>query len=189
MKAHLLLGVAVALVLTLLVMMSLHDWTYEDTADRAVVEASPAIISYGITSRMFNTQGRLDYTIDASEAREYDYQELLKLTLPHITVYREGDHWIIDAKTGDLSEANSDKPRELILTGDVEAHQQQGQKVSLYSDELHYLPDQELLTSPGAVRIQQQNNSTRAGSMEADMKAGVMTLKNGVESQYAAPAS
>ena len=189
MKAQLTLGAVVGLVLLLIVLMSLHDWTVSAPVQPAVLEQAPLIASQGISGRMFDEAGNVRYALKAATANEYDFSQQLQLTDPQVEIFSGGDHWVVNAKQGSMQRQNQQANREIVLKDDVQAHLLGSQTASVATDELHYFPATEELQSPGSVVVRQQQNVIRAGQMQADLKAGKILLSKGVESRYAVPAS
>lgn len=190
MKSQLTLGVVVGLVLALIVLMSLHDWNFRSSVKQEVLKQSPMITTQGVTGRVFDVNGELRYTIEATHASEYDYTQALELTQPHIQIFSGDDHWIVDAAKGRMQGlGQASKLRQITLQQDVTAHLVGPDGVHLASDELHYWPASGKLVSPGPTKMRQQKNTTQAGHLVANTKTGKISLSKGVESHYVAPAS
>jgi LPS export ABC transporter protein LptC len=189
MKSQLVLGGVVGLVLLLIVLMSLHDWTFSSVVTQATQNAAPMIVSHDVTARSYDKAGELKYKLLAASATEYDHAQRLQLEAPQIEVFNGNDHWSITALRGSMQGQGKRAAQEIVLSDQVTAQLVGKQPVSLFSQEFHYWPQTQRLESPGAVVIRQGPNTTRAGSLQADMANGKLLLSRGVESHYAAPAS
>lgn len=189
MKAQLTIGVVVVLVLALVVLMSLHDWTETEQIKQEVLNEMPIIISEQVFARFFDEEGNIKYRMRAKKASEFDKKERLELEQPQIEVFQGKQHWVIDAQAGLLEGQGRNASQEVVLIGGVTAQQMNGPSTLLSSEELRYWPKEQRLVSPSEVLIKQQENSTRAGHLDADIENGRLHLKGGVESVYAVPAS
>lgn len=187
MKAQLSLGLVVGLVLLLVVLMSLHDWTLNGEIKPEVLEQAPMITSQGINGRAFDEQGQLKYSLTAESAVDFDYTQQLQLTQPQVEIYNGDSRWLVTAENGSMSGRDQGK-RELVLKNQVQAHLLGAQTADISADELRYFPATQELVSPGKIVIRQQQNITRAGRMQANLQTGQLRLSQGVESEYAVPA-
>lgn len=189
MKAQLTVGVVVILVMALVVLMSLHDWTESGDIQQDVLNEMPIIVSHQVAARFFDEAGQVKYRMKAERAAEFDKKERLELELPQVEVFQGKQHWVINAQQGVMEGQGRDASPEIVLTGKVHAQQVNAPSSVLSSEELHYWPKEQRLVSPGEIMIRQQQNSTRAGRLEANLDDGRLQLKGGVESVYAVPAS
>ena len=76
----------------------------------------------------------------------------------------------------------------IIFDGDVQARNPQ-QKIELDTQQLRFNSEQNIATSPGDVDLRFENGQTRAGALEADLDKGILSLEQGVKSEFDAPAS
>lgn len=187
MRAQLTLGAVVGLILLLLVLMALHDWTFNGEARQQALKTAPIITSQGVTGKVFDESGELKYRLTAERARQYDYSQRLQLQQPQMTIFNDNGHWLVSAEQGSMRQGEK-LSRSIVLEGDVEADHVGQQAVSISSAKIQYWPDEQKLVSPGEVLIRQQENTTRAGHLQADMVSGRLLLSEGVESHYV-PAS
>jgi lipopolysaccharide export system protein LptC len=63
------------------------------------------------------------------------------------------------------------------------------QKMTVNTEELHFNSDTNIATTPGDVEMRFDSGQTRAGALKADLNKGVLELKQGVKSEFEAPAS
>ncbi|HBC19664.1 MAG TPA: LPS export ABC transporter periplasmic protein LptC, partial [Alcanivorax sp.] len=52
------------------------------------------------------------------------------------------------------------------------------------TQELRFLSETNIASSPGDVDIEFESGRTRAGALEADLDKGVLTLEKGVKSEF-----
>ena len=76
----------------------------------------------------------------------------------------------------------------IVFSGAVETRNRD-QKIEMDSDELRFNSDTNVATSPGDTILRFESGETRAGALEADLDKGVLSLDQGVESEFNAPAS
>lgn len=189
MKSQLALGATVGLVLLIIILMTLHDWTVNLTVDQEVRHKAPLLIANGVTGKTYNDEGELEYRVRATKGKQFDHAGQLELTQPHIVVYTKDGRWVIDANMGNMAISGNARHK-IVLTGDVKARQKgTRQPLKLTSNKLYYFPDTGLLKSPGEVTLQQQHNTTHAGSMTANIQKGHVEFNKGVESLYVVPTS
>lgn len=189
MKSQLMLGAGVGLVLVLIVLMSLHDWTINTDVPPAVLEQAPVITSEGVSARVFDVDGKLKYTLKAETAVDFDFTQQLQLTRPQMEIIQKDGRWNVSALVGSMNGRGQKTQQEIVLKDQVEAQLQGRQSAHISAEELHYFPATEEVESPGKIVIHQQQNVTRAGHMQANLKTGKLRLSQGVESQYVVPAS
>lgn len=183
------LGAGVGLVLVLIVLMSLHDWTINTGVSPDVLEQAPMITSEDVSARVFDADGKLKYTLKAETATDFDFTQQIQLTRPQMEIIQEDGRWEVSALVGSMHGRSQKTQQEIVLKDQVEAQLFGRQTVHLSAEELHYLPATEEIESPGNIVIHQQQNVTRAGHMQANLKTGQLRLTQGVESQYVVPAS
>ena len=71
------------------------------------------------------------------------------------------------------------------LQGEVRAQREGDAPLSLETAQLVYHADDERLVVPTPVVIRHEGGETRAGQLDADLRNGVMTMADGVETRYA----
>lgn len=190
MSTRIALGAVICLVLSLIVLMTLSDWTVTPGVSKAVLEQAPMLVTRGVRGTSFDAAGNIRYGISAESAAEYDHARELKLVGPHVEIHRGGgERWVVDARQGEVQQGERSGINTIVLKQQVHARLEGGREITLQSDELRYQPALEALESPGAITIREQQNMTQAGQMRADLKTGLLELGQGVRSRYVAPAS
>ncbi|MCK0537897.1 LPS export ABC transporter periplasmic protein LptC [Alcanivorax quisquiliarum] len=173
------------ILLSLIVLMTLHEW--EDRVPDFLTqrEDTPLIIAEAVTARSFTIEGQLEYDLQAEKLTEMDLLGETLLEHPRLALHDTQRIWEVESQAGRVT----DKGRHIRLTGAVAARHFGGQPMTLHTEELVYRSSQEQISAPGAVRITHPSGSTRAGAMEANLVTGELQLKNRVESHYDMPAS
>lgn len=189
MNARVALAAVFGLLFLLVALMTLSDWTVGKKMEQAALEDAPLIITRGVTGTSFDVDGNIRYELAAVSATEYDRVHELRLVDPHVEIHRGDSRWVVDAKSGLVQRDEKSRIDAIVLSEQVHARLEGEREVSLESGELHYFPATEMLESPGAVVIHEQQNTTHAGQLRADLKAGNLELGQGVRSRYVAPAT
>lgn len=189
MKSQLSLALVVGLILVLVILMSLHDWTFTSAVKAEVLEQAPMITSENINGRIFDAKGELKYTLKAASAADFDFTQIVRLTHPQIEIFNGDSSWIVTALSGSMTGQAQKGQREIVLKDQVAAQLTGKQQAHISTEEMHYFPLRQELVSPGKIIIHQQQNTTRAGYMQANLQTGQLRLSQGVESHYVVPAS
>ncbi|MGJ3256624.1 MAG: LPS export ABC transporter periplasmic protein LptC [Alcanivorax sp.] len=185
MKRQGLLSATGILMLGLVMLMTLHEWDDTLPGQEDAILTAPAIVAKNITARAFSEEdGRLQYYLTAKTLTQYDHNPLTEMQQPELEMANDKGSWTIVSKQGVVQE-NGDL---IVFSGDVKARNQQ-QKITLDTQELRFLSDTSIASSPGDVDIEFESGRTRAGALEADLDKGILTLEKGVKSEFDAPAS
>lgn len=180
-----LLSASGLLLLGLIMLMTLHEW--EDTLpgqDTAVLEA-PAIIATRITARAFHPEdGSRQYLLTADKLTQYDHTAITEMASPTLEMSDEKGRWTITSESGQVREHGDI----IAFSGDVLV-ENNAQQVTLRSDDLHFNTETNTASTPGQVTIQSPSGQTEAGALEAQLDNGILTLNQGVKSEFIAPAS
>lgn len=185
MKRQGLLSATGILLLGLVVMMTLHEWDSSLPGEDQAVLTAPAIVAKQITARAFSEEtGELQYHLVAENLVQYDHNPLTEMTRPQLAMANDKGEWTITSDNGTVQ----DNGKLIVFTGAVETRNLQ-QKIELDTDELRFDSDTNIATSPGDATLRFESGETRAGALEADLDKGVLSLDQGVESEFNAPAS
>lgn len=130
--------------------------------------------SEGINTVMYNEQGDVAYTLQAS--RQYHFQDQTSdLENPFIRLFREDDsHWNIVAESGKIA-PNADKQSSTIgtieLTGDVEVFKLDdfGNRTVLQTEYLEIDPNQETMQTDRLVTMTTTNIQQQGTGLFADL--------------------
>lgn len=184
MKRQGLLSLTGIILLSLIVMMTLHEW--DDVVTRpsdSEQEALPTLKLTGIDSRHFDQAGESDMALQARAVTWREDGEQADIEQPRLAVSLDTGDWLITAERGVMGQLDG----AVALQGNVRATQAGSNGITLESDALDYTRDDETVRSPGPVTLRHQQAVTRAGALEADMKHSVLTFTGGVETVYAQP--
>ncbi|MGB1220309.1 MAG: LPS export ABC transporter periplasmic protein LptC [Alcanivoracaceae bacterium] len=184
MKRQGLLSLTGIILLSLIVMMTLHEWDDVVTGPASdTQEALPTLKLTGIQGRHFDEAGRSDVTLDADAVTWQEDGEQAEIRGPRLSVTLASGDWLITAERGSMVQLDG----AVALQGNVRATQDGPGAITLESDALNYSSDDETVRSPGPVILRHQQAVTRAGALRADMRTNVLTFTDGVETEYARP--
>ena len=146
--------------------------------------------SEGINTIRFDTDGKVDYTLQA--VRQVSYKNAVtELEEPFIQLFRGGDsHWNITANSGKISTSsdrlNSDEQVDFI--GNVEVYQldEFGNRTVLTTDFLSMDPAQEILSTESFVTMYSENHEQSAIGMQVDLTNDEYIFQREVKGTYAA---
>lgn len=173
------------LLLGLVVLMTLHEWDSSLPGEDEAVLTAPAILATKISARAFSEEnGELQYHLIADNLVQYDHNPLTEMTQPRLSMANEQGTWTIASDNGTVEQNG----KLIIFSGEVQARNPD-QKIELDTDELRFDSDANIATSPGSATLRFESGETRAGALEADLDKGVLSLDQGVESEFNAPAS
>ncbi len=185
MKRQGLLSASGILLLGLVVLMTLHEWDSTLPGEDQGVLTAPAIVANKITARAFSEEdGELQDHLIADNLVQYDHDPLTEMTQPQLSMANEQGTWTITSDDGTVQENG----KLIVFTGEVEARNPD-QNIELDTNELRFDSDTNTATSPADAVLRFESGETRAGSLEADLDKGVLSLDQGVESEFNAPAS
>ncbi|MAX55270.1 MAG: LPS export ABC transporter periplasmic protein LptC [Alcanivoracaceae bacterium] len=185
MKRQGLLSATGILLLGLVMLMTLHEWDDSLPGQDLAVETAPAILATGVTARAFSEKdGQLQYHLTADDLVQYDHNPLTEMKNPALEMSNDKGSWTITGADGTVQN-NGDM---IIFAGDVKARNPQ-QKIELDTQELRFNSEENIATSPGEVELRFENGQTHAGALEADLDKGILSLEQGVKSEFDAPAS
>lgn len=187
MKRQGLLSTTGLLLLGLIAAMTLHEWedVVPGSQETPQQKRAPTLVASGIQARSFDDNGELRYQLSAQHLTRSADGERTNLTQPDLTVKGNDRVWTIDADQGEVAGSGN----EITFSGNVHAHGDGQQPLSLDTSTLHYYPDRKTVSAPDSVVITHPSGTTRAGSLEADLAAGTLQLRGQVETRYEAPAS
>lgn len=185
MKRQGLLSATGILLLGLVMLMTLHEWDSALPGQDNAVAMAPAIIADQVSARAFSEKdGSLQYHLTADSLVQFDHNPLTKMQAPVLIMANDKGSWTITSEQGIVQEDG-----DLIsFLGKVNVNNPI-QKMTVNTEELHFNSDTNIATTPGDVGMRFDSGQTRAGALEADLNKGVLELKQGVKSEFEAPAS
>jgi lipopolysaccharide export system protein LptC len=173
-------SIAAIVFIGLLILMLLNELDHVRVQLTADGERGPDIVLHGTDMRTYDLNGKLEYRVSAARIEHRDLDGLSLLERPLVEVHRDNQVWQIRSRQGQVDQHD----RLLQLRGEVQAELDGPSPVLLTTAELHYHVRAHLLSIPTEVNIQHSGGRTRAGSLEADMNAGTLTMQQGVETHY-----
>lgn len=166
--------------LGLIVLMTLHEWDYSTppaSPDRPDV---PTLILDQMQATRHKPDGSPQYHLSAANLSWFEASNRSQLDHPQVEMFGNTARWLVRANQGNMREAE----KRIELNGDVRAERDGPEPINLRTERLIYLASEERIDIPVAVQITHQGGKTRAGSLQADMKKGVIEIRGGVETRY-----
>lgn len=149
------------------------------------VELPPDVRMEGAELRQFGSDGKLQYSMVATDIRFFQGQGRAELTTPDVTLYdTEGTAWQIRATNGTLLglDGNGGREDEVRLRDDVLLQPLEGfQHVRLSTKSLTLYPDRQYAATDQAVIIDSEVGRTTAAGLKGDLQRGVLKLLDSPE--------
>ena len=147
----------------------------------------PDSIVENFSAIRLNEQGTPHFIMSAARMLHYPDDDSTVIEMPRITLLAEDRPPLFaSARTGSIS----GKGEELFLEGDAEvlreAGVQQGQ-FALQTEDLHIIPDHDLVRSNRAVTFIEAHTTVNAVGMELNNKTRTIKLLSKVRSEHAPP--
>ena len=146
----------------------------------------------GVTSVLYNADGQIEYTLDASEQVHY-LDNTTQLQSPLVRLYRSsGVLWNIVASSGRIHAAeNGDAIQRLDLQDGVELFQidEFGRRMSLTTEFLSVFPDTQSMSTDREVTMNTDSLQQTATGMRADLQQDQLTFLGQVRGRYEVPSS
>ncbi|MDP1931489.1 MAG: LPS export ABC transporter periplasmic protein LptC [Gammaproteobacteria bacterium] len=156
-------------------------------ATDATTQISYDAYSFGVSSVLYNADGRIEYTLEASEQIHY-LDNTTVLTNPFVQLYQDsGARWNIAARSGRiLGAAESDDIVRLDLSNEVELFQidEQGSSITLTTEFISIYPDTETMDTDHEVTMTTANLRQTALGMRADINQDKLTFLSQVRGRY-----
>jgi lipopolysaccharide export system protein LptC len=146
----------------------------------------------GVTSVLYNADGQIEYTLDASEQVHY-LDNTTQLQSPLVRLYRSsGVLWNIVASSGRIHAAeNGDAIQRLDLQDGVELFQidEFGRRMSLTTEFLSVFLDTQSMSTDREVTMNTDSLQQTATGMRADLQQDQLTFLGQVRGRYEVPSS
>ncbi|MES3007775.1 MAG: LPS export ABC transporter periplasmic protein LptC [Pseudomonadota bacterium] len=170
-------------------------------AGRYLLSSTPALIetpgpnaeinydaySVGITSVLYNAEGRIDYTLEASEQTHF-LDNTTVLSNPYVRLYQEsGESWNITARSGRIDGvADSDNIERLDLSENVELFQVDaaGERMTLTTGFISLYPGTETMDTDREVTMTTNSLRQTAIGMHVDLPQNKMIFRSQVRGRY-----
>ena len=154
-------------------------------------ESDPDLLAMQVVVRKFDTDGSLQYTVQASQVEHHDREDARwgRMTQPRVAVFdRQGRQWNARSQTGVIRygvphEDMSDDYLELagnVLLTHVESS---GHVFEVTSPKLAVYVRDELITSPSGIQIKVDGGSISAGAMRLKLNEKWVRLTSNSDSR------
>ena len=185
--------------LLVLLVLAIYSARYMFSSAPTIVEtqAPGAEITYdaysvGINSVLFNAEGHIDYTLEASEQTHY-LDSTTVLSNPYVRLYQEsGERWNIAARSGRIhGAADSDNIERLDLSDEVELFQVDaaGERMTLTTGFISLFPGTETMNTDREVTMTTNALRQTAIGMHVDLQQDKLTFRSQVRGRYEVPSS
>jgi LPS export ABC transporter protein LptC len=139
-------------------------WVYESrlrTDDEKADLVIPNNIDYFLTNlhyRAMNTECTLDYEFNSPRLEHYPGNDVSNIELPSVQIYRESDHWLVDALDGELLH----RENLLRLRNQVVIQKRGDNPFQMYTESIRFEPDLDLVTSEAKVLMRSKQAQIEA---------------------------
>ena len=176
-----------ALAAALVAVLLLAYWVMqEDETPQAFEETQiitePDVYGLDVTFNQLREDGTLHYSLNATEIRQFDKDELTRMTLPqlHLTNPTQPP-WDISAEHGYIRKRSNPQgqPEDVVYLREAvqmsQDHPESG-LVTLRSPAFYIYPDRQFAETDQDVMIDTSVGRTKAGGMRANLETGLLTL-------------
>lgn len=180
-RAMLLICLAVALIMFFL-------WQNQKKASNLVetssLSNSPDYFITNISTKAFNHNGELIESINALQASHFIRESKTLLTNPNVSHYSTTGSWSASADMGVLHDGNND----ILLTHNALATKTypSAEDIILKADEVHYLDDEQSLTSQGNAKLISTQGATSAKKITSYINSDKVVMTGLVRGYYEA---
>jgi len=155
-------------------------WVYQSQVKvsdaRAEVEI-PVDIDYYLSKvsyRVMNEAGVLDYHLRTPYLQHFRGDDISKIDMPEIDIFRSRDHWQVVAQTAEMHH----KINILRFIDDVIMEKQGEEAVSLSAELMQFETDLDLVTSERQVRMLSKNAQINADKAVLDLDKNIYRFTN-----------
>lgn len=142
-------------------------WVYESRLrpqDEKAELIIPNNIDYFLTNlryRVMNTEGVLDFEFNSPRLEHYPGTDVSNIDVPSMQIYREADHWLVDALNGEFLHRDN----VLRLRNQVVIQKQGDNPFQMYTEGIRFEPDLNRVTSEAKVLM--RNKQARIEAEQA----------------------
>jgi LPS export ABC transporter protein LptC len=160
-------------------------WVYESRLrpqDEKAELIIPNNIDYFLTNlryRAMNTEGNLDFEFNSPRLEHYPVTDVSNIDVPSVQIYREADHWLVDALNGEFLHQDN----LLRLRNQVIIQKQGSNPFQMYTESIRFEPDLNLVTSEAKVLMRSKQTQIEAEQAIFDL-AGKIYRFNKTHSVY-----
>ena len=153
----------------------------------AITQINYDAYSVGVASVLYNTDGRIEYTLEAAEQIHY-LDNTTVLTNPFVRLYQDsGARWNIVARSGRIhGAAESEDIERLDLSDEVELYQidELGSRMTLATEFVSIYPGPETMNTDREVIMSTEHLRQTAMGMHADINQNKLTFLSQVRGRY-----
>lgn len=182
-----------------LLVLTIYSGRYMFSGTPAIVESTGSgteinydAYSVGTTSVLYNAEGRIDYTLEASEQTHY-LDNTTVLNNPYVRLYQNsGERWNIAARSGRIhGAADSDNIERLDLSDEVELFQidAAGERMTLTTGFISLFPGTETMNTDREVTMTTKTLRQTAIGLLVDLRQDKLTFRSQVRGRYEVPRS
>ena len=179
--------------ITIFALLALLSWWLKDTTSptRTTVDGKvrhdPDYYAENMTIYSMDKTGDLQYQLEVSHLEHYPDDQSMLLSYPQMILYQDQHpSWTITSDNGTVT-ANG---KEVTLSNNVIAKLTEKENVTqmkLTTEDLLVRPDKKYAETDNNVLLQDENGSTRAKGMKADIEKNRIQLLSNVRGTYVSP--
>ena len=128
----------------------------------------PDKIDYFLTNlhyRAMNTEGTLDYELNSPRLEHYPANDVSHIEQPSIQIYRQVDHWLVDALEGEMVH----KENIIRLRKQVVIQKQGNNPMQMYTESIRFEPDLNLVSTEAKVLMRSKQGQIEAEEATFDL--------------------
>lgn len=170
---------AAILMVGLLTLMLLNELDHIEVSPEVDSNAADIVLK-GADLSTFDEQGHIQYRVIAERIEHRELAALSLLEQPQLQLHTSKEYWQVSAAHGEVDQNN----RTLLLYDAVEARLDGLSAIQINTAKLLYHVREQRLELPGAVEVSHPGGRTKAGQLDADVAAGRLNMRQGVETRY-----
>lgn len=170
---------------------SLSVWLSQDptrltSSSTLHANTSPDSFMENFTTRSFDAQGKLQYEFQAALMQHFPHDKHREFTAPQFTAYRpHNQRWILSAEQG----RSSHHIKQILLQGRVVMRRYSASdgpaELEIHTHDLTVIPDDSYAETSQPVVFMRTEGTIHAVGLQADFRAGKITLLSQVRGRYA----
>lgn len=155
-------------------------WIYESRW-RASIETTelviPDNIDYFLTElnyRAVDASGQLDYEFSSRRLEHHPRDDVSRIEVPSLNIYRQSDNWKVKALKGELQHQDN----RLWLREQVVMQKTGADSFELLTESIRFEPEQDLVSSDTAVTMRSKQATIEADTAVFDLAGKIYRLSN-----------
>lgn len=150
----------------------------------ATARAAPDYFARDVVAVVTGADGRHQQQLRARRMEHLPDTDVLTLSAPHLTVYRDGRPWQASAEQGRIATGGE----RVTLNGDVRLEQGGPRPLQLRTRTLQIYPERQYAETTAPLTLTSPEARVEAIGLEADMRRQKLTLLSNVRGVYDTPA-